>query len=600
MFSSKTLKNITLNFLILSMLGTALAYKADAKTGGKGKGSYGVIKGIIINDKGKPLSSALISVVRSGSTSVLKQIKSAADGSFITRILPGKYNLLATANGYTQVALNDVNVARSAEVYYGLRLEPVGNGRTFAEKKADHNSPKWRIRAAQAQRSIYQAGEGDSNVAAIENTAQENDGPVFEERIGIVSETPESQPKGGRLRGQSLAESYFANTAEGESFVGFNFATVQPLSKNTKIILAGQTGTAKSAPNRFQAGVETRLNDSHQLNLTVSGARMGTFTPSGQTVGKEIGQLSFQATDQWQVREGFILVYGFDLAQMVGAGNDTMIAPRFGVQYDLNPRTRLSASYTAATEERTWQSVAEMEGESILFREAMQAETVAEMDDAPVLQKNRRFEIGIERVLDNSSSIEATAFFDTFSGRGVGLVGVPMGFFGSPTGNQSGEDLLQTFNQTGKTQGFRVSYNRRFGSMFTANAGYSFGRGQQLSADGLNDPQSIFTDQLFQTFMAQLSADLRRGTRVKAVYRLSPQATVFAIDPFAGRMAIYDPSVSIMLVQTLPTWGLPFRAEAVLDARNLLDQAVQSQNEDGTIRLNSARRGLRGAISVRF
>jgi hypothetical protein len=596
MFSTGTFKKITFNFLILTLLSAVFVCEANANSGKAaaqgGKGSYGVIKGVIIDDKGQPLASALISILRSGTSSVLKQIKSAADGSFITRILPGTYNLLARADGYGQIALNDIQVGKSAQVYYGLRLVRVGNGDTMAEKKPDHNSPKWRIRAAQSQRSVYQADEGeDSTVAAIEGN---NDG-VVEERIGIAGGEEQNEKEGGKLRGQSVAESYAASSAGGESFIGLNFATVQPLNKNTKIIFAGQAGTSPSAPKRFEAAVESRLNDAHQIRLTVSAAKAGTFTPSGQKDAKELGQVSFQAIDQWQIREGFILIYGFDYARLIGAGRESAISPRLGVQYDMDPKTRLSASYTANTEERTWQNAIDMEGESILFRDQLPVEKVAEVNERPVLNKNRRFEIGIERVLDNNSSIEGAAFFDTFSGRGVGLVGLPMEFLSNDENSP-----VQTANQTGKARGLRVSYNRRFGKVLSAAAGYSFGRGQKLSAAGLTDPQALFANELFQTFMAQISADIRSGTKVKAVYRLSPNATVFAIDPFAGRMAIYDPSVSILLVQSLPTWGLPFRAEAVIDARNLLDYAIQAQGDDGTVKLNSARRGLRGGISVRF
>ncbi len=599
MFLSKTLKKIILNFLVFTLLGTAFAYQVMANKVVEQKGSYGVIKGIIIDDSGKPLASALISIFRRGTLRVLKQIKSAADGSFITRIVPGTYTLLAKANGYNEVSLNNIQVNQSGEAYYGLRLERAGSGRTFSEKKADRNNPKWAIRAAQSQRSIYQAGEGeDSTVAAVESRGERKNQNV-EEKIGIADDTggDEDEKQGGRLHGQNLIETYAASTAGGESFVGFNFATVQPIGGNTKVIFAGQTGTSKLAPNRFEAAIESRLNDSHEVRLSVSAAKLGSFTPAGQTDSRDLGQLSFQAFDQWQVREGFIFVYGFDYARLVGAGDDAAISPRLGVQYDLDSKTRLNASYTGATEERTWQSAIDMEGESVLFRGAMPAEKVAEVGDRPVLNRNRRFEIGIERVLDNNSSLEAAAFFDTFSGRGVGLAGLPMGFL---SGNNDENSPVQTVNQSGKAQGVRIAYNRRFGKMFRAGAGYAFGRGQKLSSAGLKDPQAIFANQLFQTFVAQVTADLKRGTSVKTVFRLSPEATVFAIDPFAGKMAIYDPSVSILVIQSLPTWGLPFRAEAVIDARNLLDYAIQAQGEDGTIRLNSARRGLRGGISVRF
>ena len=582
----------------MALLATAFVCETPAKDTKANKviltqrsASYGVIKGVIIDDHGNALARAVISIFRAGTLKILKQVTSSADGSFLTRVVPGTYSLLARAEGFDSVSLDNIPVNRSAEVYYGLRMERAGSGRTFAEKKIDRDSPKWRIRAAQSQRSIYQAGDNpDSTVAAVENNTA-GDSPQVEERVGTINE--ESR---GKRRGQSLVETYAASSSGGSPYLGVNFATIQPLGENTRIILAGQTGTSSSASNRFETIFETRINKTNQLRLTGAMAKLGAFNSAKQGEEKELGQVSFQATDQWQVREGLILVYGFDYARFVGAGSDGAITPRLGMQYDVNAKTRLNASYTGSNEDRVVQSVVEMEGEPILFRTADIGENVAETSGKPVLNKNRRFEIGFERVLDNRSSIEAAAFFDTFSGRGVGLTGLPMDFLGG----SEDDALVQTVNQTGKSQGFRITYNRRFSKMFSAAAGYAFGRGQKLSPEGLTDPQALFVKDLFQTFIAQFSVDLQRGTKVKTIFRLSPQATVFAIDPFAGKMAIYDPSVSILIVQSLPNWGLPFRAEAVIDARNLLDYAIQAQSEEGTVRLNSCGRGIRGGISVRF
>ncbi len=605
MFLPEALKKISFNLFVMALLTGAFVCEAAANEAANNvakkftvkekTAAYGVIKGVIIDDRGNPLSRAVISIFRAGTLKILKQVTSSADGTFLTRIVPGTYSLLARAEGFDSVSLNDVEVGRSAEVYYGLRMERTGSGRTFSEKKIDRDSPKWRIRAAQSQRSIYQAGEGnDSTVAKIENKSE-----VIEERVGSIEETEDSRKK---LRGQNLVETYAAGTSGGDPYFGVNFATVQPLSDNTKLIVAGQTGSSSSAPNRLETTLETKVHNDHQLRLTAGVARLGTFTVGKQGEEKELGQVSFQAIDQWQVREGFILVYGFDYAHFIGAGSGSSegaISPRLGVQYDLNAKTRLTGSYTGSNEERAWQSVVEMEGEPILFRSSSMVEEVAESEGQPVMNKNRRFEVGIERVLDNRSSVEAAAFFDTFSGRGVGLAGLPMGFLG---GNNSGDEnsLVQTVNQSGKAQGFRITYNRRFSKRFSAGAGYAFGRGQKLSPALLSNPQAIFENDVFQTFIAQFSADLQKGTRVKTIFRLSPQATVFAIDPFAGRMAIYDPSISVLIVQSLPNWGLPFRAEAVIDARNLLDYAIQAQTEEGAVKLNSSGRGIRGGISVRF
>ena len=80
----------------------------------------------------------------------------------------------------------------------------------------------------------------------------------------------------------------------------------------------------------------------------------------------------------------------------------------------------------------------------------------------------------------------------------------------------------------------------------------------------------------------------------------SKSATVFAIDPFAGRLAVYDPSLSIQVTQDLPTFGLPVRAQAVIDARNLLDIQPATNNGATLLQIGPNGRTLRGGILVRF
>jgi hypothetical protein len=146
----------------------------------------------------------------------------------------------------------------------------------------------------------------------------------------------------------------------------------------------------------------------------------------------------------------------------------------------------------------------------------------------------------------------------------------------------------------------RLVYTRRLSRMWTASAGYSFGRGQRLSAGDISQPTDIFESGFFQTAAFQLGADFRTGTNVRTVLRFSPNATVFAIDPFAGRLAVYDPSLSIQVTQELPSFGLPLRAEAVIDARNLLDVQPSSENGEILTQLTTGRRSVRGGISLRF
>ena len=121
-------------------------------------------------------------------------------------------------------------------------------------------------------------------------------------------------------------------------------------------------------------------------------------------------------------------------------------------------------------------------------------------------------------------------------------------------------------------------YARRLGEEVTASFGYSFGSGTRFNSVQLATlrPSHLLQPGFFQVATAKLDVDLSRrsGTRVSTVVRLSPQAVVFAIDPFAGQMSVYDPNINIYVTQDLPNLGLPFRCEALFDIRNLLNQSL--------------------------
>jgi hypothetical protein len=210
--------------------------------------------------------------------------------------------------------------------------------------------------------------------------------------------------------------------------------------------------------------------------------------------------------------------------------------------------------------------------------------------------QSRRLEFGMQRVLDNRSNIDAAAFLDMTSGRGVGLLALPLSAFSG----DAALPMMSVANQSGSARGMRIVYSRRLSQVWSASAGYSFGRGQKLSANGISDPTDLFSSGFFQTAAFQVEGDWSTGTHVQTVFRFSPQATVFAIDPFAGRLAVYDPSLSVQVTQDLPTFGLPVRAQAIIDARNLFDFQTRTMNSETVLELGSVGRTVRGGILVRF
>jgi hypothetical protein len=543
------------------------------------KAPLGIIKGVVRDNGGTPIAEASVAIFRSGTSKLLKQVVSAADGSYLARIVPGTYTVLAVAKGFNPVTLYGVQVTRAAELTYGFNLERAGSGNTLPEKRVDRNSSKWRIKAAQTQRSIYQNREGDApvvggydDVAADEMAASDTD------------------ERSGSRKGQTVVDTYVAGSDRG-NYAGINLATLVPVGDSSEVVVAAQAAKGKNAPQRLEVGLRTLPADGHQLRLSTSVATLGSFNSNGED--KTLGQFSFQVLDEWRVREGIILVFGMDYSRFLGAGDDFSLSPRLGFQYDLNSKTRFRSAFTTQTEERSWANAIDLEGNTVAFREPVAIEDLFIADNKPQMNKSRRLEFGVERILDDRSTLDTNVFLDTTSGRGVGLNALAFDALGGGF-----EEFVA--DQQGRARGIRVVYTRRMGGPFTFSAGYAFGNGQKLSEGGLTDPSRIFENDFFSSFFSQLTAEMSTGTSVRTVYRLSPDATVFAIDPFKGSLAIYDPGLSVLVTQQLPNLGLPFRAEAVIDARNIFDTQAVLSGDDGTLKLNAQGRIFRGGIKVRF
>jgi hypothetical protein len=376
-----------------------------------------------------------------------------------------------------------------------------------------------------------------------------------------------------------------------------------PVNRQVQLIFAGQAGEFE----RLEATARIRAGARHRLSATLGGARLPTLAGrSEQGAAEKLGfarargddkleQVSVRAIDEWVVRDGVVVVVGLDYSRFMGAGGDAAFTPRLGFAFDANARTRLHASYAPGADSGARADGVEFEDGQVVFKENP-GQAVAVIDGQAVLERSHRLEFGIERILDENSSVEATAFFDTVSGRGVGLLSAPLeGLSGA-----GGAALLDIANQQGGARGLRVVYTRRVSRRLRASAGYAIGRGQQLSPEGVSSPDQLFQNSFFQTAAAQLDASLADGVNVRTVLRFSPRAAVFAIDPFAGRLAVYDPSLSILVTKDLPNFGLPVRAQATVDARNLLDVTTGVDDGETQLSLGALRRSLRGGISVRF
>ncbi|HKP47826.1 MAG TPA: carboxypeptidase regulatory-like domain-containing protein [Pyrinomonadaceae bacterium] len=577
----------------LCLISIFLACYGDSAAVSAKTGSLATVSGAVVDSKGNPLSGALISLIKEGTSKVVKETRSDINGRFAARILPGRYGIHAIAKGFNEVVFSSVEVRPSQELVYRFNLEPIGSGKTLVEQRRDRDDVRWTLRSAHTRRSIFQAQEGDDSdiQAVIAEESAKTSSPTDD-----IGEPPaiEATTDRSSKHVQGVIETYFANSY-GAAYPGLNFAVATD-APGIELVFAGQLTGGPNPLERLEASTHFRAGQHHRVGMSLGAVKFGEPLRNALKPSQfdQLGQLSVRAVDEWEVRDGVVILLGFDYSRFIGAGGARALNPRLGVQFDANSRTRLRAGYTAGADEARTQSIAAFENTHIVFNNGVKP--IAFVDGQAVMERSHRLEFGAERVIDNRSTVEATAFFDTTSGRGVGLLSTPLTAFSGATG----EAFINVANQQGEARGLRLVYTRRLSRVWTASAGYSFGRGQRLTAGAITTPDDIFENGFFQTAAFQLGGGFDTGTTVRTVLRFSPNATVFAIDPFAGRLGVYDPSLSIQVTQELPSFGLPLRAEAVLDARNVLDVQPSADNGEVLTQLSTGRRSVRGGISLRF
>src|SRR5215213_7321215 len=277
-FNWRTVPLLLLAFGAFASSSGALASTLSA---GERRTGLGTISGSVLDSRGNPVSGALVKILRDGFNEVVKETKSGSDGTFAARVTPGRYLVRALAEGFTPATFTSVQVGPSAELVYRFNLQPAGEGKTLPERRPDRNDPKWRIRASQSRRSIFNAdGVEDETVRKVIEAAEEEEAArdAVEDDAMAAPPAPEER-RGGRTRTQGYVETFFANSSVPGvgSYEGLNFAVATPVSRGLNIIFSGQAGEFE----RMEATARLRAGARHRLSATVGGARFPLATRAG-------------------------------------------------------------------------------------------------------------------------------------------------------------------------------------------------------------------------------------------------------------------------------------------------------------------------------
>jgi hypothetical protein len=535
--------------------------------------AMGSIRGFIKDGQGNPLIGASVFVLAEAeeaqAAKIIKRASTDKDGKFTAAgLLPGHYLLKAEATGFAPVAFAADVQPRKVIVFDSILMRREG---TLAEKTSLNLDPKFAARRSRGSIFHYDETKPDGKEALDETIALT---PRTAEMHGYVN---------------AFSQTAVSDQAETGSITGANFAVSQQIGRDANVIMSGQVAQGTGATQRFEVLTTGHVGDKHKLGLALGYAR---FTFSRHNKTPQLGQFSLSATDTWQVAGPVLVVYGLEFARFTEGASATSVLPRFGVAVDAGARTRFFAGLTPGSSVDE-QAKINLESGEIVFS---QPKPVAlSREGAPVTDSSYRLQVGAERILSDKSSVEMMAFFDTISGHGVGLLAIPVD-------RVEDEPILRSEQQKGRSRGLRVVYNRRINDILEASVGYAFGEGQQLDANGITDPAHLFTNSAFQIISAKINANfISTGTRVSTVLRFAPARAVFAIDPFEGQIATFDPNISISLNQALPSFGfLPGQLEALVDVRNLLDQQVSVADDRQQLVSSRFNRLVRVGVSMRF
>jgi len=571
-----------------------------------------VVTGTVKDERGTPLAGATVAVLDPRPRGKeLKSVKTDTQGKFSAGVSPGVYRLRAAAEGFISMISSRVIIDRPTKVNYDFALKSTD---TLVQKRGDSDDYRWISRSSPRHAmNLNEAGEEEE----VELTARNDSATRRSSFHGMMQLFAASS---GSRAGLPGADSF-----------GTNFVVAGSLGGNFEMAFIGQRGAGYMAPQRLAAIATMRPGANHQVTATVGygqialarkmyaddemidptlDARPKLRTPAPASVApvnpssvESLEQLSVSATGSWQVFRPLLVIYGFDYSRFVGSVNRRdSVLPRFAVQYSPSARWRLNAAVTPGTDQQN-DSPEGFNSENIQTTFETSPSEIA-FSEAPILDRSRRFEVGFEHLFNQgNSSIEASAFYDLISGHGVGVLALPLE--ASPETHATFQEVAhQVTAMNGAARGIRLVFNRRLGDHVTASAGYSFGRGSRFNQAPVDSiaPAQLFRSGFFQVATAKLDLDFteQTGTRVSTVIRLSPSAVIFAIDPFAGRMSVYDPNINIYVTQELPNFGLPVRWQALVDVRNLFDEA--SGADDGAFQLIAARtrRTVRGGLAFRW
>jgi len=509
-----------------------------------------VIQGSVRDGSGTPVVGALVIVIAAKSSPGERMAFTDKLGAFsIPNLLVGEYSVKVTMSPFLPTQTGAIQLTGGSTAILSLNLQTAMDvfRRVNTRSSKDARDMVWILRSSRASQPVLRL-------------------------LGTVAEDDLSAADySGYLQIYSTSVESSREISDG---LGSRFSVTMPLQSRGRVTVDGQYNNSPDQPRGLGATYDFAPVDRRQSRVSVN-MRQGTLL-NGSFPGEDLKEIQIKYDEKLQLMNHLVFNYGAETGRSDGRIGDQYFRPMLGVSFVPSATTTIGVSATA---EGPSQADDPIRGKDYFEQKAYLP---------PVRQEYRHAEVQVAHIVGGTTKFSGGLFKDRTASQTL--------FVSLPNGTRT---FLILDGSSLRSQGARIFVDREFKG-FNAGLGYTIASGVGLSkpAYHLDEIMDQMTQRQFHVVTARIKTDVDfTNTELTAVYHwVSPLAAV-TIDPYQTNAEYLDPTLSITVAQTLPTWGtFPGRVQAILDARNLFDQSSPNHG----IHISNSPRFVKGGINIRF
>ncbi len=556
--------------------GTAVLAILMAARTGRAEMPAGGLLGYVEDDRGAPLSGAVISLFGRGVGGAGLVTLSDSAGRFFLHSLPaGVYTLRALRDGHTPAPARRIFILPDQDATFTINLTPVtemaareGDVKAAKDDGAAIRELQWLIRHKRRS-ALEDRSETPAAGAKDSPPAQGLLASLLPDLAGTIQLVTSSM-------GQDVADE---TEPSSWSVVRLNGR----IADSGHWSLNGLVAERESATWRMAGDFVFEPGGGHQVQVA-TGYGTRALRPLGigadqVRLDRGVGAVSFQ--DRWQATEHAATTLGGRYSYAGFLEQSNHFDPIVGLEYRRDEKTRLRGSVRMQTL---------VPGGDVLTVSTVSsapAAAFAVLDGGLRPERVRHYEAGLDQDFGGGITVEAHTFYEEVRDQLVNQF---------ETG-RAPHSLRVSNGSWLASRGMGVKVSRRFGDVVHGSMTYTYGHGWRHDLGALSAPIA-FRDGDFHDLAARLETVIEgTDTRVVAFCRLNRLSG--DLEHTAG--AVTNTRFDVQVSQGLPFLGALTRADwdVLVAVRNLYYEASEGGALDEMAVAHPPKRVL-GGISVRF